>query len=173
MVDELKDGEVWGWAILDKYGFTRSDRPRMQDFFGGAIEVAPTTEEDAKRADLEWPGSAPHRVVTLYTGAHGWKAQHARDSAELRRLCQARDDAVNARQAAQQALQAERERHTAAVNRLQAEIGQLKVHGITAQAQASTPATATLQQRFNDWADGQQIGDASDGCGESPDGRDV
>ena len=43
-------------------------------------------------------------------------------------------------------------------------------HQVPLHAPHAQEAT-TLQQRFNDWADGQQIGDRSDGCGESPDGR--
>lgn len=90
--------EVWGWAILDKDGLTRSDRARFIDFFGSALEVKPTTEADAKRADEEWPGCAPHRVVTLYTAApqapaldagvvrdaerYRWIAAHCRSTAE-------------------------------------------------------------------------------------------
>jgi peptidoglycan hydrolase CwlO-like protein len=41
--------------------------------------------------------------------------QHHRDSAELRRLCQARDDETKARKQAKEALYAERDRATAAV----------------------------------------------------------
>jgi hypothetical protein len=48
-------------------GTKASVRPRIVDFFGGIQEKEPFTSEDAKRADREWVGLAPHTIVTLYT----------------------------------------------------------------------------------------------------------
>jgi len=61
--------EVWGWAIVDKDGHARADRTRYSEFFGGTLELEPLSEDHVKRADQEWPGCAPHRLVTLYTAA--------------------------------------------------------------------------------------------------------
>ena len=58
---------AWGWAIMHSDGTKASVRPRIVDFFGDIQEKEPFTSEDAKRADQEWAGLAPHTIVTLYT----------------------------------------------------------------------------------------------------------
>jgi hypothetical protein len=58
---------AWGWAIMHSDGTKASVRPRIVDFFGCIQEKEPFTSEDAKRADQEWAGLAPHTIVTLYT----------------------------------------------------------------------------------------------------------
>jgi len=93
----------------------------------------------------------------LYTAPPASQEQHARDSAELRRLCQARDDEAKARKAAQEQLYAERERHTAEVKKLQAEIGRLKA----SQEQAQQPSEPNC--------DRSACGDFSPGPCDHPD----
>ena len=59
---------VWGWAIIRSDGTTHSTRPKLCLMVGGAIvDAVPYDSEDLQRADRDWPGLAPHRVVTLYT----------------------------------------------------------------------------------------------------------
>ena len=79
--------------------------------------------QTAADCSIQWPNLAPHRAVQL-GDISALLAQHARDSAELRRLCQARDDETKARKAAQEQLYAERDRSTTEVQRLQRELGQ-------------------------------------------------
>ena len=64
--------------------------------------------QTAADCSIQWPNLAPHRAVQL-GDISALLAQHARDSAELRRLCQARDDETTARKAAQEQLYAENE----------------------------------------------------------------
>lgn len=79
--------------------------------------------QTAADCSIQWPNLAPHKAVQLGDVSALWE-QHARDSAELRRLCQARDDETKARKAAQEQLYAERDRSTTEVQRLQRELGQ-------------------------------------------------
>lgn len=58
---------AWGWAIMHSDGTYAWIRPRIADFFGSIQEREPYTSEDAKHADREWAGLAPHTIVTLYT----------------------------------------------------------------------------------------------------------
>jgi hypothetical protein len=63
----VQEPVAWGWAIMHSDGTKASVRPRIVDFFGCIQEKEPFTSEDAKRADQEWAGLAPHTIVTLYT----------------------------------------------------------------------------------------------------------
>ena len=58
---------AWGWAIMHGDGTYAFIRPRIVDFFGSIQEREPYTSEDAKNADREWAGLAPHTIITLYT----------------------------------------------------------------------------------------------------------
>lgn len=59
-------GEPWGWAIEDKHGVAQAIRPARKEFFGCVQSTDPFTAEDIAKMDREWPGIAPHHVVTLY-----------------------------------------------------------------------------------------------------------
>jgi hypothetical protein len=58
---------AWGWAIMHSDGTYARIRPRIADFFGSIQERDPYTSDDAKHADREWAGLAPHTIVTLHT----------------------------------------------------------------------------------------------------------
>jgi hypothetical protein len=62
-----EQGEEWGWAIIDKNGTAQAIRPRKSEFFGTAHEREPFTLEDLSKMSQEWPGLAPHNLLTLYT----------------------------------------------------------------------------------------------------------
>jgi hypothetical protein len=105
--------------------------------------------------DLE---TAVHLACLRIKRARALKDQHDRDSAELRRLCQARDDETKARKAAQEQLYAERERHTAEVKKLQAEVGRLKAS--PSQAQQPSGEAVALPDTKLDPMTRQQVREA-------------
>lgn len=59
--------EVWGWVIVDKNGAERSTRSRKQDILGGVYYTTAYVADDLTKADREFAGCAPHRILTLYT----------------------------------------------------------------------------------------------------------
>lgn len=80
----LATGKVAGWAIVDNRGCEARCRLSLQDFFGAVTEGDPLTAEDVAKLDAEYPGLAPHRLVTLYTAppADPAKASEPDDCAE-------------------------------------------------------------------------------------------
>lgn len=56
---------LFGWAIIRNDGIVATFIPRKADFFGSVIEAEPPTAADIARIDSEWPGPAPHSIVTL------------------------------------------------------------------------------------------------------------
>lgn len=67
---------AWGWTIMHSDGTYAWIRPRIADFFGSIQERDPYTSEDAKHADREWAGLAPHTIVTLYTSPQPAQQEH-------------------------------------------------------------------------------------------------
>ena len=63
---EAQQEPAFGWAIVCNKGTTAQVCARVRDFFGAVMEVEPFGPEDLQRRDREWPGLAPHRLVTLY-----------------------------------------------------------------------------------------------------------
>ena len=63
---EAQREPAFGWAIVCNKGTTAQVCARVRDFFGAVMEVEPFGPEDLQRRDREWPGLAPHRLVTLY-----------------------------------------------------------------------------------------------------------
>jgi hypothetical protein len=59
--------KVFGWAIVDKDGSEYKIRPKIHNFFGAVMERESYTSEDIKKANQEFPGCAPHKIITLYT----------------------------------------------------------------------------------------------------------
>lgn len=64
---QAAEQEPFGWAIVDKEGCEQTTRARVSDLFGAPYEASPLTQKDCARWDREFPGCAPHRLVTLYT----------------------------------------------------------------------------------------------------------
>lgn len=60
-------GSVWGWAIVDKDGIEHRVRARMRDYFGAILESEPFDGLDIAKMNVEFPGRAPYRIITLYT----------------------------------------------------------------------------------------------------------
>lgn len=59
--------EVFGWAILHSDRTPAYQRDKMKNFFGHITEREPFDASELASADREWPGLAPHTMVTLYT----------------------------------------------------------------------------------------------------------
>lgn len=58
-------GLVAGWAILHKDGTVADFKALRADFFGAVVENEPFTSAEVAYMDREWPGLAPHHIVTL------------------------------------------------------------------------------------------------------------
>ena len=68
----VRQGEPWGWAIVDKDGNAAVMRARHVRFFGDPCFLNdPLGAENAAYQDRENPGLAPHRIVTLYAAPDG------------------------------------------------------------------------------------------------------
>ena len=74
---------------------TTTIRARWYSIDARGMATLCSDEKDALQTaednSIQWPNLAPHKAAQLGDVSALW-AQHARDSAELRRLCQARDD---------------------------------------------------------------------------------
>lgn len=67
-VRALAAWKVAGWAIVDNRGCESRCGLVLKDYgFGAVMEAAPPTAEHVAKLDAEYPGLAPHRLVTLYT----------------------------------------------------------------------------------------------------------
>lgn len=61
-----KELQPYGWAIVDSRGREVRQRARLNDLFGSEYEAKPFDDDEVARQDRDFPGCAPHRVVTLY-----------------------------------------------------------------------------------------------------------
>lgn len=60
-LNELRN-DILGWCVVDKDCTIRNVRPKIH---GLGFPNDKFTQEDIKRIDRDWPGCAPHRIVTL------------------------------------------------------------------------------------------------------------
>ena len=63
---QAQQAKPFGWAIVDKNGHLCNMRARLDDFFGAEREQEPFDSDRVAYRDREFPGLAPHRIVTLY-----------------------------------------------------------------------------------------------------------
>lgn len=58
-----------GWAAVGSDGYVHDWRPRVQDHFGGELQLGPHEPEHLAHMDRDRPDATPHRTVPLYTAA--------------------------------------------------------------------------------------------------------
>lgn len=80
--------EVFGWAVVDKDGYPVYHLFREFNHRGTRCKAPPLKQGTCDYHDEEYPGGAPHRLVTLYTTtpapAQAGQSEDGRDAARWR-----------------------------------------------------------------------------------------